>query len=366
VGDQTLRGRYPTPLRVPLQLEADAVPRVDGGELALRFAYGAQVDPVASALEVRIDGLSLRSVGLRAPDGEAEGLLIVELPHSLLRPGATLELRATLRPLGEAPCEAGIDDGHLWVTIFGDSALSVPRDLRAALPDLALLQRDGWPYTGAADRPVLIGLPDAAGHESWAAGLQLLAAVGRWSSAAQPAVRLATAAETATASGPGLQQIWLGGPSENSVAASRAGQLFLSTGAEGARVGPGLPPTLAVAPGAVPLDSVEQLVLGEGRSALMLAPGGPGGLLRLARALTAPGAQPGLSGRAAALDPDGRLRGLGGTPTETWGGAPPLAAAERAVYDRWWLLLIVLVLGGALSAWLGRRLAGAPAGGPRP
>lgn len=365
VGDQTLRGRYPAPLQVPLLLEADAVPRTAGGELALRYAYGAQVDPEASALEVRIDGLSLRSVGLRAPDGEAEGLLLVPLPYGLLRPGATLELRAALRPIGEAPCEAGIDDNHLWVTIFGASELSVPRDLRAELPDLARMQRGGWPYTGAAARPVQVGLPDAAPLEAWAAGLQLLAAVGRWSTEDRPAARLVTAAEAAGATGPGVQQIWLGGPDENSAAAPLADQLFLSVGPEGERLGLGQPPALALAPGAPALDRVEQLALGQGRSALLLAPGGPGGLLRLARALASAEAQPGLQGRAAALDPEGRLRGLGGGPTEVWGGAPPLAAAERLIYDRWWLLLVVLLVGGALSAWMGRRLAGAPSGGPR-
>lgn len=351
----TLRGRYPAPVQLPLGLEADALAELDGGVLDLFFSYGAQVDPEASAIEVRLNGVPLRSVGLRSIDGADDGHLRVPLPASLLRPGAPLEVRAVLRPLGAGPCTPGIDEDYLWVRLDPGSTLSAPHSATSAVPTLSGLQHGGWPFLGKAERPVEVRLPKDASPAAWAAGAQVLAWVARSSRADAPALALLPSGVPAGATP--AHQVLLGDPSAHPTAAG-VGEKRLLRFEKGqfAWTGRGSTP-LRFAAGGTTFAWMEAVDLGAERMALLLQSADDAGLGALAEALGRPGATAGLRGSVAILTADGGFRAVGAAPTTTWSDAGPVSRARRAAHDAWWSAALVLLGGGLLAVFLVRRLS---------
>ncbi|MFZ5475723.1 MAG: cellulose biosynthesis cyclic di-GMP-binding regulatory protein BcsB [Myxococcota bacterium] len=195
LADQTVRGFHGAPVRVPLGLEGDAVVRPDGGRATLRYAYGAGLDPQLSSLEVRIDGVTVRSVPLSDPKGEARAEVELELPETLLAPDAVLEVGFHLFPADFDACRY-LSDRTIWGTLYAESELTLARDHVADLPDLDRLAFRAWPFTlepGGGE--VLALLPDRVDATDLAAGVQLAAELGRISTADMPAFRLASAAD---------------------------------------------------------------------------------------------------------------------------------------------------------------------------
>jgi len=150
IEDRTVRGYYAPRISLPLQLEGDAHARFDGAELALDHAYSAQLDERLSTLEVRLNGVSLRSFPLDEVGGEQKQRVYIDLPFELMQPDSTLDLVYHLFPIDFDPCRR-ISDRMIWGTVFASTELTIGRDHYAELPDLSLLKHDLWPFT-LADR----------------------------------------------------------------------------------------------------------------------------------------------------------------------------------------------------------------------
>jgi hypothetical protein len=176
--DQTVRGVYAPSIVVPLRFEGNSQPREDTAELFLEFAYGAQVDPRRSLVEIRLNGIPLRSWALDDSDGAERQRLRLALPEALLEPASVLEFAFRLVPLGKDSC-VQIRDRHLWATVFDTTELHVPRDRFAWLPDLGRLQFDFWPYGRDLREGVVLILPDLPGPGSISAAANLAAHLGR-------------------------------------------------------------------------------------------------------------------------------------------------------------------------------------------
>ena len=194
IDDQTVRGFYAPPIRIPLQLEGDSKPRLDGAKLELHYGYSAQLDTRLSTLEVRINGVVLHSVALNDEDGEQNAKLTVALPQAVLEPRNEVEVIMHLFPVDFDPCRR-VSDRMIWGTIFDSSEFSIRRDHYAMMPDLGLLQHDLWPFTlreGKGETDVI--LSDAPDRYEGASALQLATEMGRLSTESNPRLVVRTAA----------------------------------------------------------------------------------------------------------------------------------------------------------------------------
>jgi hypothetical protein len=177
--DRTIRGFYASPLRIPLKMTGDAKVRIDGARLVIDYGYAAHLDTRLSSLEVRLNGVTLRSVPLDEEDGEQMTELEVELPHELMEPSSELEVVFHLFPADFAPCSY-IGDRHIWGTVFDSSRLEIERDYYAMVPDLSLLRHDLWPLAEAADESSLVVITaDSPDLTEVTAAAQLVADIGR-------------------------------------------------------------------------------------------------------------------------------------------------------------------------------------------
>ncbi len=191
--DQTVRGFYAPAISVPLRFEGDSHPREDEAALYLQFAYGAQVDPVQSRVEVRLNGASLRSWQLDEPGGSQQQQLRLPLPHKLLEPASTLEIDFQLVPKTRAGHCLRIRDRQLWATVFASTEIHAPRDRFADLPDLATLRYDFWPYGRDLDQGVMIVVSDDPDPHELSAALRLAAHLGRMGTEPDPALAITSA-----------------------------------------------------------------------------------------------------------------------------------------------------------------------------
>jgi hypothetical protein len=190
--DTTVRGFYTPGLRVPLVLDGDASLRPGGASALVRYSYAAGLDPRLSAMEVRLDGVAIKSVSLDDPAGETGATVRVALPDALVSPSSNLEIGFSLFPADYDACVYA-SDATLWATIHADSTLTLPRDGVADLPDLGLLRHGLWPFHLGKDGGVVAALPDRPGASDVGAGFQLAAALGRWSTADAPRFQLRAA-----------------------------------------------------------------------------------------------------------------------------------------------------------------------------
>ena len=148
--DRTIRGFYATPMEIPLKMSGDTKVRIDGARFVVDYGYAANLDTRLSSLEVRLNGVTLRSIPLDDEEGEVKAQLEVELPHELLEPSSELEVVFHLFPAEFDPCSY-IGDRHIWGTVFETSLLELERDYYAMVPDLSLLRHDLWPMAEAAN-----------------------------------------------------------------------------------------------------------------------------------------------------------------------------------------------------------------------
>ena len=190
--DTTVRGFYTPGLRVPLVLDGNASLRPGGASALVRYSYAAGLDPRLSAMEVRLDGVAIKSVSLDDPAGETGATVRVALPDALVSPSSNLEIGFSLFPADYDACVYA-SDATLWATIHADSTLTLPRDGVADLPDLGLLRHGLWPFHLGKDGGVVAALPDRPGASDVGAGFQLAAALGRWSTADAPRFQLRAA-----------------------------------------------------------------------------------------------------------------------------------------------------------------------------
>ncbi|MEN0060815.1 MAG: cellulose biosynthesis cyclic di-GMP-binding regulatory protein BcsB [Myxococcota bacterium] len=189
--DQTVRGYYAPQFRVPIHMAGDAVVKPSGGVAWLNYGYSAGLDTSLSTMEVRLNGVTLRSVPLDHSGGESQTYLRVRLPAEMMSPHAFLDVAFHLFPEGYESCEKRTDETH-WATLYASSEVSIPHDNYAQMPDLGRLRYRGWPFN-LEEGPVELVLADNPSGDEISSMFALAARLGAWSIADQPKLTVSTA-----------------------------------------------------------------------------------------------------------------------------------------------------------------------------
>ena len=335
--DRTVRGLYTEPVTIPLELEGDALPSADG-ELLLHYAHSEPVDARVSTVEVRLNGVVLRSHALDS--GDAPGTLRVVLPRTVVAVRNTLEIAFHLVPLAHDVCrETGFR--QLWATVLADSALTLPRDHWAMMPDLSRLSSAFWPFSvDPAGGGTAIVLPAQPTLGEVSGALQLAAALGRSSVASDPALELTTA---------------------DAVPEKRSLVLLSESGHAHATLDPLLTSGVFGLTGAGIEDTVEEAVNPADPAHALLVIRGVD-VARAVRAVTDLDRVGQLSGNAALLPQDARPRLFDVGPQTAMGSRPARTAVAELLAKRWSTLGAALVGAALLAAYAIRRWARARGG----
>ena len=196
ISDRTIRGFYASPLQIPLRMSGDANIRIDGARFFVDYGYAAHLDTRLSTLEVRLNGVTLRSVPLDEEEGEQMASLEIELPHELMEPSSEIEVVFHLFPNEFSPCSY-VGDRHIWGTVFDSSRFELERDHFAMVPDLSLLRHDLWPIAeGADDGNLVVVMADSPDPVEVTAGVQFIADIGRVSAGENAAIQLVSSYAT--------------------------------------------------------------------------------------------------------------------------------------------------------------------------
>lgn len=134
----------------------------DEAVLALDFAYGAGLDG-RSVVNILVNGAFERAVRLTNPAGEVVPAYEVAVPARSLRPGwNAIDFQIELSSPPEGACAAR-NARNLAFTLKGTSTVTLPpAGYFAELPNLALLQETGYPFTGLEATPMEIRAADAS------------------------------------------------------------------------------------------------------------------------------------------------------------------------------------------------------------
>lgn len=354
IASQTVRGLYAPPIVAPLKLTADSHPRVDA-RLTVRYAYAAQLDPKKSSIEVRFNGVAVRSARLDEPEGESDATLQVDIPEGTLVADGRLEVVFHLVPDVKATCEPPADDAA-WATLHDTTTLHLPVDRVAELPDLSLLQNALWPYgtavTGQGVDLVVDSDPDL---DDAAAVLQFAAALGRVSTGDNVDLRAFPAAAETLERSRGREVVVLSGGDAHALWEPLASSGTITLLGNMARVG-----DAPRSGGQSMATFVEQILPAGDRSLLLLrAPTGRA-LLDLAARVGRAEEQFGLAGNAAVLNIDGKMRAMELVEPRqvgAWSWATRLRTALRAATPLTMLSLVGsgIIAASAFGAWVRRR-----------
>lgn len=144
----------------PVQINFRALPDdrfLRGSKMTLRYSYSSQVDPRTSAVEVKLDDVTIAS--RRLSDRGGRDAYTLDLPGNLIEPDTRLDVQFILNPRRSSVCGLTTDQ-QLWGTVHGDTSFNLSRDNVFHLPDLKLL-RSGFPLTAPQDlSATAIVLPD--------------------------------------------------------------------------------------------------------------------------------------------------------------------------------------------------------------
>jgi hypothetical protein len=346
---QTVRGYYPASVRVPLRLEGDALARPGGGSVRIDYAYSAQLDPRLSSMEVRVSGLTVRSVPLDKVSGEAQGSVQVPLPIELLAPDATIDVVFHLFPRDYDQCDR-VADKQIWGTVFASSTIEVTRDHVVEMPDLGLLRYGNFPLTLSAPSGGTIAvLPDAPDGRAASAGFVLSSRFGRLTSSADPDYNLLRASDVGFADNAGKHFVLLVDGGVNSLydSMAAAGSLTLTGGPDRLLTNSGRSTLLGATVG-TPYGTIEETFspASPDRGVIVLRALRDDGLATLVEVLTDLGKVKLLSGNAAIVADDLSVRTVDVADKRRWGSLPVATAAQREIQRNWWVLG-ALVLGGA-------------------
>ena len=361
VKGQTVRGYYSEGIRIPLRLEGDTYIRPGGGSLNLRYGYSGQLSPTLSSMEVRLDGLSLRSVPLDQEGGLQDGEVTIRLPEDLLTPDSTVEVVFQLFPKEFDLCKR-ISDQQIWGTLYDSSTLDMPRDHVANMPDLGRLRFDGWPlHADDSDGAVIAAIPDAPNAEAWSAGLELSGLIGRYSMATDPKYKLELASATSMSENADAHFVVIADGSKNTLYDALAYDKALTSLEDGATrslLGDDKT-TLASSESNGTADTLEQILQPSNsqRSALVLHAGKEGGLTRLVNLLADSGKLKLTEGNLVVLGEDGSLRAVDTAKRERWGTLPMATEARIGVRQNWGLLGAAVLVGAVALALAVRMLA---------
>jgi hypothetical protein len=299
---------------------------------------------------VRIDGVTLGSVPLDERAGTTRTTARVAIPGELVSPDSVVEVRFHLLPLDFDVCRY-MGDRALWATVYASTALHLPRDRFAELPDLSRLRFGGWPFTLEPGRgSVILALPDTPSPEEVSAGVAVAAELARSGGSDVPSLRMAVAAEVPLTGSTDANFVLLtGGSPHAGFSTLERMSTIRVTAVDGgiALLDAHGPPLVTVASG-MRWASLEEVMhpLNPERAVLALRASDANMLPALVHALTDPENVRKLSGTAAILSADGGLRTLALTPPRQV-GAPALGALLVGGVRRHWILLGVALLGSA-------------------
>ncbi len=143
----TVRGTNAPPISIPFQaLPDDRFLR--GSKMTLHYTHSPQVNSRTSAIEVKLDGVTLGSKRLDGNQSDNQTLRL-NIPDNLVKPDSTLSVNFVMYPREMAVC--GLEtDQQLWGTLHADTSFKLMRDTVVTLPDLKLL-RSGFPFTAPQD-----------------------------------------------------------------------------------------------------------------------------------------------------------------------------------------------------------------------
>ncbi|MGF1513130.1 MAG: cellulose biosynthesis cyclic di-GMP-binding regulatory protein BcsB [Elainellaceae cyanobacterium] len=156
--DVTVQGATPPVIRLPFKSPPDQR-YLRGSTMTLNYSYSRQVNPRTSAIEVKINDVSVGSRRLDDWRGGRKSFTL-ELPPALIRPDSVLTVNFILDPRDSELCGPPTD-GQLWGTLHGDTSFNLKHDTIFELPNLKLLTA-GFPLAAPQDLSNLaIALPDA-------------------------------------------------------------------------------------------------------------------------------------------------------------------------------------------------------------
>lgn len=153
------QGRAQLSFTLPADVQFD---ENDDLAMTLDLAYGAGLDG-RSVVNILVNGVFERAVRLTNSDGEVVPAYEVAVPARSLRPGwNTVDFQVELSSPVEGACVAR-NGRNMAFTLKGTSTLTLPPASHfAELPNLALLQEAGYPFTGLEDAPIEIRAVDAS------------------------------------------------------------------------------------------------------------------------------------------------------------------------------------------------------------
>jgi hypothetical protein len=135
---------------VPLHLVPDDRPRAGTARFEMIYSYSAQADPDKSRVDVFLNGAAAGGIALKEVDGQNRARLLLELPAHEMGPESRLDIVFTLLPREEPTC-IGNEREAMWGTVHADSAVTLPREQWAGVPDLGLLRYGAFPFGLRAD-----------------------------------------------------------------------------------------------------------------------------------------------------------------------------------------------------------------------
>lgn len=144
--DVTVHGSNSPVIEVPFRaLPDDRL--LQGSTMTLHYSHSPQLNARNSAVEVRLDGVTIGSKRLTGK-GE-DDTFNINLPPHLIKPDSVLGVNFILHP--EQPGICGLtEDQQLWGTLHADTRFKLQRDNVVQLPNLELLKA-GFPLTAPQD-----------------------------------------------------------------------------------------------------------------------------------------------------------------------------------------------------------------------
>ncbi|MEO0405954.1 MAG: cellulose biosynthesis cyclic di-GMP-binding regulatory protein BcsB [Cyanobacteria bacterium P01_A01_bin.135] len=156
VKDITVYGALPPVINVPFKAPPGET-YLRGSRMTLNYSYSRQVNPRTSAVEVKLDDVSIASRKLDDWRGGRKSFTL-DLPPTLIRPDSTMTVNFILDPRDSELCGPETDD-QLWATLHSDTSFNLKHETVFELPDLGLL-RAGFPLAAPQDLSQLaIALP---------------------------------------------------------------------------------------------------------------------------------------------------------------------------------------------------------------
>lgn len=344
---QTVRGYYPASIRIPLKLEGDALAQPGGGSLRVDYGYSAQLDSRLSSMEVRLGGLTLRTVPLDKVSGEAQASVSVPLPQDILAADSNIDIVFHLLPRDFDQCDR-VSDKQISATVYASSTIDLPRDHVAEMPDLSLLRYGNWPFTALpGSGGTVVALPDAPDARAESAAFMLATRFGKLTPAPAPDFAFVRGADITLADRADKHVIVLVDGSTNTLyEALVAASALTLTGGPARLLANGKEVLLSANVG-TPYGTIEEAFspANANRAVLVVRALREDGLAPLVESLTDLGKVKKLSGNVAIIGSDLDVRTLRVATIQRWGTVAVATAATREIQRNWWVLG-AMVIGG--------------------